>query len=356
MRRGRTVLPPTDRTTPTMTPVSLAVVGLNFGRHICDQLAGPAAAHVRLAAVCDMDAAKAAAEGRAHGVAAHTSLDAVLADPAIEAVGLFTGPNGRAALLSRILRAGKHVMTTKPFERDPAAAAAVLAEARALGRVLHCNSPSPGAADLAAIRGMMARHDLGRVVAGRAEVWASYQEQTDGSWYDDPERCPLPPIYRLGIYLMNDLIALLGTPVAVMAQSSRIRTGRPTADNAQLAIRFADGALGHILASFCVGDGDHYRNGLAIHCERGSLYRNVGPERGAAVSELSVIAPQDGKRMLRERVELATASGGYEWETFQRACRGRGDPGLDPAVVVGGLRVMGAMLEAERSGREVALG
>lgn len=337
-------------------PVRIAVVGLNFGRHICDQLAGEAGRWATLAGVCDLDAAKAEAEGRKRGVRWWSSLDAVLADPTVEAVGLFTGPNGRAGLLSTIMRAGKQVMTTKPFERDPAAAGAVLAEARSLGRVLHCNSPSPGAPDLTAIRRLLASHDLGRVVAARAEVWASYREQADGSWYDDPVRCPLPPIYRLGIYLINDLVALLGRPSAVMAQSSRIFTSRPTPDHAQLAIRFADGGLGQLFASFCVGDGDHYRNGLAIHCERGTIYRNIGPERGEAVCELSVVGLVDGNRTVRERIALPTTSGVYEWEAFHRACRGGGDPGLDPATVIGGLQVIEAMAEADRSRREVVVG
>ena len=46
------------------------------------------------------------------GVKAYTDLDELVADPDIPAIGLFTGPVGRADLVRRIIRAGKDVMMT----------------------------------------------------------------------------------------------------------------------------------------------------------------------------------------------------------------------------------------------------
>src|SRR5690606_35100525 len=123
-------------------PLPIGIVGLNFGRHILDQLArDDVKLHLRLAAVCDMDALKAADYATRFGVKAYTSIDDLIADPAIPAIGLFTGPVGRAALIRKIIHAGKDVITTKPFETDPDAALDVLREARSIGRVVHLNSP-----------------------------------------------------------------------------------------------------------------------------------------------------------------------------------------------------------------------
>src|SRR5690606_1581322 len=95
-------------------------------------------------------------------------------------------------------------MTTKPFEVDPDAAADVLAEAQRLGRFVHLNSPTPVMpVDLQQVLDWRDRFDLGRPVGCRLETYASYHEQADGSWLDDPERCPAAPIFRLGIYLIN---------------------------------------------------------------------------------------------------------------------------------------------------------
>jgi predicted dehydrogenase len=335
-----------------MTELPIAIVGLNFGRHICADLAARPGG-VRLAAVCDQDAAKAQALAAQHGVPAFTSLDELLARPELPVIGLFTGPNGRASLLRRILAAGKDVMTTKPFERDSAAAAAVLAEARSQGRVLWLNSPSQSLpADLALMQELAVQYDIGRPVAARAEVWADYREQTDGSWYDDPAQCPVAPVYRLGIYLINDLIRLLGAVEQVHVQGSRLFTGRPTADQGLLSLRFRSGALASVFASFCIGDGDHYRNSLAVNHERGSLYRSVGPSRTTGEGcEISLVARGAHGREVKTARWAPTGSGGYDWAGFAAAVRARTPP--DPATVatiVGAVQVIEAMAASEASG------
>jgi len=342
-----------------MTQVSIVIVGLNFGRHIVDALARKAGnPHVRLAGLCDLDRSKANALAAEYGrVAVYDDLDAVLADPAIDAVGLYTGPDGRAALLSKIINAGKDVMTTKPFETDPEAARAVLREAAALGRVIHLNSPSPGISpDLAAIQQWRELHDLGRPVAARAEVWSHYREQADGGWHDDARKCPVAPVFRLGIYLINDLVRLLGRARSVSAMQTRLFTGRPTADNGQLAIAFENGALATVFASFCVRDGDHYRYGLTVNFERGTIYRNVGPVRtgkqGAA--ELSLVM-NEGPWQARRLVEQTCLQGGigsYDWAGFAAAVRREpGAPGYVIDHVVEPLRIINAMAKAETGTR-----
>lgn len=338
------------------SPISFVIVGLNFGRHIVAELTREGGnPHVRLIGLCDLDRPKAEAlAAECGGLPIYESLDAVLADPSVDAVGLYTGPNGRAALLSKIIRAGKDVMTTKPFETDPEAATAVLLEAQALGRVIHLNSPNPGISlDLAVIQNWREQFDLGAPVAARAEVWAHYREPADGGWYDDPAKCPVAPVFRLGIYLINDLVRLFGRAKKVSVMGTRLFTGRPTADNGQLAIEFENGALATIFASFCVRDGDHYRNGLTVNYERGTVYRNVGPERAGSGSELSVVLNDDAwqPRRIAERTTVQGSSGHYDWTGFAAAVRGEaGAPVYTVEHVVEPLRILEAMAKAERMG------
>ena len=150
--------------------IPIGVVGLNFGRHIVNtQLStGAGTPFFKLAALCDMDVKRAAELAAPLGIKAYGSLDSLLSDPSIPAIALYTGPSGRAELLRKIIRAGKDVMTTKPFEEDPEAARAVLAEARRLGRTIHLNSPAPVLPpDLAQIKQWQGDHDLGQPVACR---------------------------------------------------------------------------------------------------------------------------------------------------------------------------------------------
>lgn len=338
--------------------IPIGIVGLNFGGHMLGQFCEePATRFLKLAAVCDMDAQKAAHFGGQYSVAQYTSLDALLANPHIPAIGLYTGPVGRADILRKIIRAGKDVLTTKPFELDPQAARDVLLEAKALGRIIHLNSPAPCPTQTAdKIREWERRYDLGRPVFCRGETTADYSEQADGSWYDDPEKCPAAPIFRLGIYSINQLVSLYGPVEQVQVLSSRIRTGRPTADNAQLSLRFRQGMLGSVYASFCVGNGQQYADSLLLHYERGTITVNTSAtdyNKAWETARLELVAtPANGAReVIRDTWTGPGESGRYQWEAFYNAVSHRDTNSMPVEAIVSGIEVIQAMVRAEKTGR-----
>lgn len=343
-----------------VSKIPIAMVGLNFGRHIIDAqlLGGTGAQYFHLSGVCDRNARLAAEVSETSGVKSYEGLDEILADESIVAVGLFTGPEGRAELIRKIIRAGKHVMTTKPFELDPDAAISVLREARQLGLCVHLNSPAPlPAPDICQIEAWREKYSLGRVIGCRADVWAGYSENADGTWLDDPQKCPVAPIFRLGIYLINDLVELMGDVEEVQVFASRLMTGRPTPDTAQLGIRFRNGSLANIFSSFCIRDGDHYRNSLVLNFQNGTVYRNIGPRRSSdadnMISELSLVTCQGENRVVAETLKIG-ASGHYRWDLFHKAINGEQIPGeIFPRQVVAGIQIIRAMSEALRAGRSI---
>jgi predicted dehydrogenase len=318
----------------------IGIVGLGFGARIAERLRDGRLFDV--AAACDP------VQPPMPGVPA-IRLDELLARADIPAVGLFTPPAGRAGLVRRIVRAGKHVMTTKPFEMDPAAAADVLAEARRLGRAVHLNSPAPLLPpDLAQIERWRTEYGLGDPVAASAQVWTSYHERADGRWYDDPDRCPVAPVLRLGVYLINDLVALLGPAATVQVTTSRLRTGRPTADNAQVAIGFTGGALATVQASFCVDDGQRFSSRLTVAYMGGVVTRRSTVASPVGDPALTLTAP-DG---VTASATTRGGSGDYRWDAFRRAVLdGPGDEAAQHARIVAGVGVLAAMARAERSGR-----
>lgn len=88
-----------------------------------------------LAAVCDERQASAAVLATEHGVSS-ASLDAVLADPDIDAVAIATPAVTHAAVVGAALRAGKHVFVEKPMAMHVAEAEALADAAARAGRVL----------------------------------------------------------------------------------------------------------------------------------------------------------------------------------------------------------------------------
>ncbi len=337
--------------------VKIALVGLNFGRHIVNTLTSDKTVqdYIELAGLCDLDIAKAKVLAEKHGLRVYGSIDEILKDPQIEAVGLFTPPRGRAKLIDTIVSAGKHVMTTKPFEDDPDAAMAVLKNAEKLGKAVHLNSPGPVPSDdIRQIQVWRDKYGLGQAISARWETFARYNEKADGGWMDDPEKCPVAPIFRLGIYGINDLIQICGKPVELQVMQSRIFTGRPTVDNAQMSIRFENGCVSSVLGSFCVNDGNPYPNNLIVHFEKGTVTRSIlNPEFFGRDCEKVAVALQtvdEKNERVNETVfiEKGRMSGGYQWENFHKAVRGEMlENRISNDMIVDSIKVLNAMKKGQ---------
>jgi predicted dehydrogenase len=333
-------------------PVQLAIVGANFGAGIARTLVRENR-FMQVAAVCDVDAEKAKRLGIELGVPSHSSLEGMLNDSGVEAVALFTPPCGRAKLVERVLETARHVITTKPFEFDSAAAEAVLQEAHRRELAVHMNSPAPiPSEDIARIKIWEAEHNLGAPIAMRAATWANYREHPTGSWYDDPASCPAAPICRLGIYFLNDFAALLGEPKRVHVMQSRIFTKRPTADNAQICIEFGNGALANIFASFCVGDGKPWPDCVTLNYERGTIDRWMERTGDLDMSgDRAVLKLQAPGVEARFETKPGAFAGWYDWEAFYDAIRGGSDVPLQNAEqVLFGVRLLDAMSRSAASG------
>jgi predicted dehydrogenase len=336
------------------TRLPIAIVGLSFGKAVLTYLQKtPANQFFELAGVCDLRPNVAAEVSAQYGVKNYSSLEEVIQDPAIAVVGLFTGPQGRARLIDQILEAGKDILTTKPFELDADEAKRVLRKAQKLGRIIYTNSPSPKSTlDITQIEEWRDEFDLGRLISARGEVWASYFEKADGSWMDDPAACPGGVMMRLGIYLINDILRLSGSVVDIQFTGARIRTGRPTADNALLTLQLGGGAIATVFASFCVDDGDVYANGLTLNYERGTIYRNIGEHRANSKkisSNLSLIMRgADGRKVVAEAA-FEEISGDYQWAVLHRAITQR-EPLSDSYIecVVKGIKVLQFLRDAAK--------
>lgn len=330
-----------------MKKIKIAIVGLNFGKTIIKQLKDNK--YFEIAGVCDLVKKKADQEAKKIGAKAYYNIDDLLEDDDIPTVGLYTGPIGRSKLIRKVIRAGKDVMTTKPFELNAEEALEVLKEAEDIGRIIHLNSPSPFPEDIAVMKDWIKKYNLGQPVGCRSDVWACYREEADGRWHDDRDKCPAAPIFRLGIYLINDLLRLIGKPESVQVMHSRLFTKRPTPDNAQLGILFENGALANIYASFCIGDGQPYSNTLTLNFERGTIYRNVG-SRDSEQVKLNIVY-DSGNGYKKEEVYVDKMSGEYQWAFFYKAVKGEKiTNSVSPELVVRGVKVINAMSRAEKSG------
>ncbi|OIR08095.1 glucose--fructose oxidoreductase precursor [mine drainage metagenome] len=118
-----------------MKQLGLGVLGLGEGRSIIS--AGLKSPLWNVAALCDLNEQlgreRCAEFGLPHSVYT-PSMDALLANPDVDVVGIYTPDHLHADHVLRALAAGKHVICTKPFLHDLSRAREVLDAARASGR------------------------------------------------------------------------------------------------------------------------------------------------------------------------------------------------------------------------------
>jgi predicted dehydrogenase len=106
---------PATRILRRETPLGTAVIGYGYwGPNLARNVAE--CKGLRLQALCDRDPAQLHRFRQRHPEArAVPELDAVLVDPAVEAVVVATPPQTHHALVKRALEAGKHVLVEKPL-------------------------------------------------------------------------------------------------------------------------------------------------------------------------------------------------------------------------------------------------
>ncbi|AII48897.1 oxidoreductase [Synechococcus sp. KORDI-52] len=95
-------------------PIGVAVAGLGFGEKV-HLPALAAASDLQAVALWHPRQERLDAATAVHGLKGYTDWDALLADPAVEAVVIATPPAPRFGLARRALEAGKHLMLEKPI-------------------------------------------------------------------------------------------------------------------------------------------------------------------------------------------------------------------------------------------------
>lgn len=167
--------------------LGLGVVGAGF---IAESHALAAAAHpgVRLASVYDRAAGAAGALAGRYGATVAPSLEALLADPAVDVVVLGTPNDTHRALALQTAAAGKHLLLEKPLTLTAADAAEVVKAFQAAGTVLlvghtHRHSDYARAVKAAIARGAIGEPRSMRLTIAGGWIWGNW-----GAWVLDPVR------------------------------------------------------------------------------------------------------------------------------------------------------------------------
>ncbi|OLP61475.1 oxidoreductase [Xaviernesmea oryzae] len=237
---------------------------------------------IKVVACADINMA--AAEGRAEefGVEAQT-IDALLANPAVDIVVNLTIPDAHFPVSKAILEAGKHVYSEKPLVLSIEQGETLRGIATANGLKVGCAPDTflGGAHQLA--RHLIDEGRIGRVTSGTCHVMSPGMEM----WHPNPDFFFLPgggPILDLGPYYIANLINLIGPvkrvgAITSMASTTRTITSEPrkgevipvkTPTTIHALLEFQNGATITLSASWDVWS--HRHANMELYGTDGSLF------------------------------------------------------------------------------------
>ncbi len=332
------------------TPVRLGILGAaRIARNFCDAVRG--SAKIRVDAVASRDAARAQAFAQALQVPrVHPSYDALLADPAIDAIYNPLPNNLHAAWSIRAAEAGKHVLCEKPLAANAVEARAIFAAAKAHGVVIVEAYPYRAQPQTLKLREILAAGAIGRPRL----VQASF-----GFPLADAANIRMKPelaggaLMDAGSYPVSFVRMVTGArPLRVQALSRWTESG---VDATTLGLlEFADGTMAQVSASFAAARHRH----AFVAGDAGSLATHYFNDTGPQFPPLVELRRGTGWDAKLELIETAATSGFLaEAESFHDLLRQgpQAWTGATPEESVDIALTLDALAESARRGLPVEI-
>lgn len=242
---------PTNGRDVSAAPLRCAVVGygaaFNQGRSHARQIAETAG--LRLEAICDVVPSRAeAAEGDFPGVRGFTDLDRLLTEVAPDIVAVVVPHHLHAATAIRCLEAGAHVVVEKPMAITVADCDAMIAAARAAGRVLTVYHNRRWDGDFLTARDLIRQEAIGEVF--HIEYYSGGYGRPGGGWRSD-KAVSGGAFYDWGAHSVDWVLGLMDAPLRSVTGFFHKRVWHDVSneDQVQAVLRFADDRVADVQQS-----------------------------------------------------------------------------------------------------------
>lgn len=314
--------------------------------HVPDLVCAP---ETEVVALCDVRRGRAEALAARHapGAAVYTRYEDLLKDPQVEAV-VVALPNALHAPVGiAAAKAGKHVLVEKPMATGLAECKAMIAAAKRAGVHLLVNQCQRLAAHHRKAKEIIDSGLIGPVLAVHATFGHSGPDNwsPDGKWFFQKKLARFGAMADLGIHKADIIRHLVGKEVAEIAgfYGTLHKKRTDVDDNFVSAIKFADGTLGTLSASWTAyGKGVDY---IYIHGANGTLRVNVYPDQLVVAD---IVSPE-AHIVFDLPPPLSDYAG--SWGLGVGGAFGRAILGLEAPFCTGeeGMRSLAVILAAEQS-------
>jgi predicted dehydrogenase len=217
-------------------PIRTAVLGYGFAGRIFHSPFVHAVPGLELSAIVQRHGDNAAADYPSARIL--RSVDEAFDDPAIDLIVVATPNESHVALARRALEAGKHVVIDKPIAGTSAEARELITLATKQGKVLAPFHNRRFDGDFMTVRKLVAEGRLGRIVLVNAHYDRFRPMQRPNTW-KEAGGYGNGLLFDLGPHLLDQALALFGTPKSITASVRRERDVTAIDDAFDIVLAFA---------------------------------------------------------------------------------------------------------------------
>lgn len=277
--------------------------------------------------VWDPDPTIAKEWGEEYGVPYYTDLQALLARADVDGVLVTSNPIDHRQILIAAAEAGKHIFTEKVLSLSLDDANAIMSAVKRCGVKFCISFNRMAIKQLAYAKNLLDSGTLGRPVYFRCMCThdLGFRDILPSYWYD-PEITGGGAMIDMGFNSTYLARYIMGDMESVSALFSNSMLQKQVEDTAVCSIKFKNGAIGTIEASFCTASVSVFE--LELCCTAGTYYARFGGEERAELR----IHEKPNRLIPLEEIPEAVKS---PVQTWVEACVNNGSDavyGIDAAV------------------------
>jgi predicted dehydrogenase len=236
------------------------------------------------------------------GAPFEASLDAVVADAAVDGFVVCAENTRHLDLLKRVLRAGKPVMCEKPLLADPRGLEEVLALADESGAVLMSGYFMPFSAGVQGVVDFLGTEAAGkprriRMINAHHAAYGRWFDSADLAWFTQPALSGGGAFMDMGTHALHLVRSLFGTGRVVAADIRNLSGQYPEVDDAGVAVLALDCGAQAVVEAMWIRQAG--ANGLEIQTTTGAILESCGGYVFQAPGRESVQIPAGRERPTR---------------------------------------------------------
>ncbi|MBQ9798295.1 MAG: Gfo/Idh/MocA family oxidoreductase [Clostridia bacterium] len=263
----------------TDDPVRMVVVGLGMGKNRCKQLSETNG--IRLCGVCDINGEKARTVGETYHVPYSTDINDFLSDPTVEVMYVVTPTGTHCDIAEQCLRAGKHVLVTKPMDVSYEKCVRVAELAKEMGLLLACDFDLHFRGALTELKSAVENGFFGKLKSANMILnirrTAEYFKE-NGHWRGTWSMDGGGALSNQGIHEIDRILTVFGMPQAVRCTATTQTHAIEVEDYGIAQMRFSDGMVARISSTTSYPASSWYTR-FEVYGDRGAyLLCSGGPE------------------------------------------------------------------------------